>query len=85
MKVVKPVTRKQFSVFDKIRPVLLQETYVPLRLPTFIPDDGDKKHPIYAVLGLREQTNYRIELAWDEHCKGGNWCHYGSVWGAQDL
>ena len=60
----------------------LKGTNVPLRLPTFIPDDGDKHNPLYPILEEVDKHGYEIQIAWTEDCNGGNACHYGTVQGS---
>ena len=72
------------DIFASVRSSLLQQTQVPLRLPGFLPDDGDKDWPIHAILESASQRGYDIQLAWEEDCTGGNYCHYGYVQGSLD-
>ncbi len=70
------------EIFKTVTPVLLQKTSVPLRLPGFIPDNGDKEHPLYAILESADHSSYEIQLAWTKDCNGGNSCHYGTLRGS---
>ncbi len=70
------------DVFADVRPVLLQKTRVPLRLPSYNPFSGDKEQPIYAILEVAESSRYEIQLAWDKNCLGGNACHQGTIGGS---
>jgi len=74
--------RSPAAIFSKVESDLLDKTGVPLRLPSWIPDDGEKQHPLYAILQSASQTGYKIELAWTPDCSGGNNCHYGTVQGS---
>jgi hypothetical protein len=78
-------TLEQTSIFRKLKPILLQKTRVPLRLPSYVPEDGDKSHPIFAILQSAKDTDYEIELGWTEDCNGGNACHYGTIRGSTAL
>lgn len=70
------------DVFGDVRPLLLQKTRVPLRLPSYLPYSGFKEQPLYAVLEVAEPSRYEIQLAWDANCLGGNACHEGTVRGS---
>ena len=69
------------SLFRKVQSDLLGKTSVPLRLPTYVPDAGDKENPLYTNLIEANAESYRIELGWVEGCLGGNACHYGAISG----
>jgi hypothetical protein len=74
--------RQERNIFESVTLDLLQKTHVPLRLPSFIPDNVDEGSPIYAILESAEPASYEIQLAWTKDCKGGNACHYGTVRGS---
>jgi hypothetical protein len=68
---------------ESVRSVLLQKIRIPLRLPKFLPDSGDKEHPIFAILESENPSSYEIQLAWTNDCNGGNSCHYGTIRGSK--
>jgi len=70
------------DIFRQVRQSLAEETKVPLRLPTYIPDAGDKEYPLFIQLQHVSENGYEIQLAWTEDCEGGNACHYGTVQGS---
>ncbi len=59
---------------------LQSETKVPLRLPTFVPKDGDKDNPVVAKLETTSLDDYRIELSWATEC--GEAGHLGYISGS---
>ena len=71
------------DIFANIKPSLLKQTQVPLRLPSFLPVSGDKTSSLHAIMGSVYQQAYEIQLAWTEDCEGGNYCHYGSIRGSR--
>jgi hypothetical protein len=77
----KSVGAERQDVFASVMPALRKQTRVPLRLPSFLPDSGDKDSPIYAILESADPQGYEIQLAWSDDCNGGNACHYGTVQG----
>jgi hypothetical protein len=68
--------------FEGVTTILVKKTSVPVRLPKFLPDNGDKEHPIFAILESGDPSSYEIQLAWTNDCKGGNSCHYGTIRGS---
>ena len=81
-KPAKSVSTEKQDVFASVMPELRKQTRVPLRLPSFLPDSGDKDSPVYAILESADPQGYEIQLAWTEDCNGGNACHYGTVQGS---
>jgi len=69
------------DVFELVKPLLLQKTVVPLRLPSFVPF-GEEKSPVYAIIRSAGKSGYDIELGWTKDCTGGNACHYGTARGS---
>jgi len=49
---------------------LQSQTKVPLRLPTFVPKDGDKDNPVVAKLETASLDDYQIELRLATECGG---------------
>src|ERR1700686_3066554 len=72
------------NIFADVKSLLRKKTKVPLRLPGYLPDAGDKDNPLYAILESADEREYEIQLAWDIDCTGGNNCHYGTVRGSVD-
>jgi hypothetical protein len=73
--------------FLKLREVLLKETNVPLRLPTFLPYI-DAADPVAASLVSTSSSSYEIWLGWGDGCfsaevpQGAGACHYGAIRGS---
>lgn len=70
---------REKSIFEKVEPVIKRKSHVPLKLPTFLPDE---KQPIYAIAQTVSRSNYKILLATELPCNGQNSCLYGSVQGS---
>jgi len=71
------------STFDKLRPVLLAKTHVPVELPTYLPYVAQNDSPsIYATIDSVDSGAYTIELGLGEGCGGAGACHYGTVRGS---
>lgn len=74
------------TVFDQIRPTL-KRTNIPLRLPTYIPEDlktepGYEPPPIQAALPEKPSSQrYEVILGCSPNCSGGNACRLGTVTG----
>jgi hypothetical protein len=81
-----PVAQKTVTnevvAYDSVRERLTRETQVPLHLPIFIPFTDDSSNPVFAILDSTDPRSYEIQLAWSADCKGGNWCHLGSIQGS---
>jgi hypothetical protein len=56
----KSVGAERQDVFASVMPALRKQTRVPLRLPSFLPDSGDKDSPIYAILESADPQGYEI-------------------------
>jgi hypothetical protein len=67
------------ELFAKVRSLLPGKTQVPVRLPAYLPNLGDKDNPLFAILESADRQGYEIQLAWDEGCPGGNACHLGTI------
>lgn len=67
------------SVFQPIL-TRLQETKIPLRLPTDIASEKES-NPIYAVIDRVTPSQYQIFLAYTQDCQGENFCRYGTITG----
>ena len=63
--------RNAATIFDNVKSDLVSKTNVPLRLPSYFPDAGDVKNPIYANVQHADRKSYSIELGWAENCNGG--------------
>jgi len=74
---------KPNTIFKEIDPLLLRKTRVPLRLPEYVPYNGDKENPLYAILEVAQPNAYSIQLAWVKDCEGGNACHVGNIGGSK--
>jgi hypothetical protein len=77
-------------LFTTLRPTLEQGS-VPLRLPTYIPANGQRLLPnpdapslqVYAVLdNVQPDQGYQITLGYTSDCSGGNACRLGTIAGA---
>ncbi len=73
---------KNVVAYASVREKLTKETQVPLHLPTFVPFSDDSSYPVFAILDSTDSRSYKIQLAWSGDCKGGNWCHLGSIQGS---
>ena len=69
--------------YDTIRSTLPNRTSIPVRLPRFIPNYADPEHPVFAIVESVDSDGYRVQLAWDKNCQGGNWCHLGELTGSR--
>ena len=69
--------------YNAIRSTLPNRTSIPVRLPRFIPNYADPEHPVFAIVESVNSDEYRVQLAWDKNCKGGNWCHLGEITGSR--
>jgi hypothetical protein len=67
------------TILRRVQAVMLRETKVPVRWPSFIPAETSEQHPLYVNLLSEAPDNYNMELGWTLDCIGGGYCHYGSV------
>jgi hypothetical protein len=67
------------TIFGRVHAVLLKETKVPVRWPSFLPAETSDEHPLYVNLLSEGADNYDMELGWTPDCIGGGYCHYGTV------
>src|SRR6266853_1471180 len=69
------------SIFREVRPVLLRETHVPLRLPTFLPYLDDAL-PVYVNIRSADQFGYVLDLEYQKDCLGAYACTYARFRGS---
>jgi hypothetical protein len=87
--IVQPSLPDAATLFSTIRPTL-ERRRVPLRLPTYIPVDGQRQSTpsagslkIYTVLDeVQPDQGYQITLGYTPDCSGGNACRLGTIVGA---
>jgi hypothetical protein len=67
------------QTFSKIVPDLLRKTFVPLRIPTYLPNlnSGD----FHAFINSAEESGYIIVLGATVDCEGQHVCSYGALIG----
>jgi len=67
------------QAFQSISAQLKQQTKIPVLLPTFIPESDN---PLLAALVENiNAAEYKVMLAFDPQCNGGNACYLGSISG----
>lgn len=71
---------EQDEVFGLVRPTLQKKSRVPARLPVYLAAENED-YPLHAILEKAAETEYEIQLAFDENCNGANVCRYGTVSG----
>jgi hypothetical protein len=69
-------------IFKRAGEVIQRESLVPLRLPTFLPDDISEKNPVYATLRSVSRTGYDIVLEFQPDCGGADACFYAELKGS---
>ena len=67
------------SIFKQIEAIIKRNSHVPLRRPTFLPEE---KTPIHAIPQTVSRSKYRILLATSLPCNGEPSCFYGSIEGS---
>jgi hypothetical protein len=86
--ILQPSLPDTAALFTSLRPAL-ERTAVPLRLPSYIPIDGQRQpNPqlpqlqVYAVLDkIQFDQGYQITLGYTPDCSGGNACRLGTLSG----
>ncbi|NJP12187.1 MAG: hypothetical protein HC866_24240 [Leptolyngbyaceae cyanobacterium RU_5_1] len=74
----KPVSTTAKTIFQAILPKLYQRTKIPVRLPTYIPENGSPQMPS-ANLTSVSANNYAIILGTDPECVGEHFCRVGTI------
>lgn len=57
---------------------LKAKTRIPLKLPTFIPQEN---YPLYITVNTVTPDQYELTIGTDKDCSGGNYCRYGTISG----
>ena len=70
---------KPTQMFEGIKPALMKQTRVPLRLPAVFTNGGKD---LLTLIDKSDEHEYSIQLAFDKECQGENWCHYGTIGGS---
>jgi hypothetical protein len=70
------------DVFSHVRPLLLRETHVPLRVPDLRLAYEDKVKALYVILENAGLSYYEVQIALTKDCPGGNYCHVGTIRGS---
>lgn len=70
------------ALFEPLIPKVHRQWRLPVRVPTELPDLGDAKQRVYAVLGTTTRRGYEIILGFTPDCNGGTACRIGTVSGS---
>lgn len=71
---------KPNPIFKEIVPALKVRTQVPILLPTYILYTSTPSTAV-SIIETASASQYRLMLAFDKDCNGGNWCRLGLVSG----
>lgn len=66
-------------VFAPIVAQLREHTAIPVRLPATLPDLGQGRDPIYAVVEYARKSRYSVILAFTPDCNGASVCRIGTM------
>ena len=69
------------SIFQPLLPGFQERGGVPARLPAKLPELGQGKDPLYAVLGHADRNAYTIYLSFTPDCNGASVCRLGTLSG----
>ncbi len=70
------------DAFSTVRPLLLKETRVPLRVPNLYLAYGNKVKTLYVIREKAYSSYYEVQIALTKDCPGGNYCHVGTIRGS---